>query len=204
MGDNETMMTIGEMAEKLAGVDGTYSAPYLARQIRNMVTRGVLEPRRYRGEGRTAAAQFSRVDLCLARLLGVLGRMGVPIDTLITARRCMNNIDTMALSERGVHEYVPGVPAVIERLKLGELWFFVARVVHAENEEEREIGSVVAGRFTPVPEFDNPLVRDKTPFAGVSVVLDCMTLLGPLVMTPEEYGAAREASDTPQTSAETA
>jgi len=192
MDAKEKMMTIGEVAERLADVDATYSASYLARQIRNMVTRGVLEPQRYRGEGRTAAAEFSHVDLCLARLLGVLGRMGVPIDTLVTARQRMNSIDTLALSERGVRDYAPGMPTIIDRLKAGERWFFVARIVHAENDDGAEIGSVVAGCFTPNPEFNNPLVNARTPFAGVSVVLDCMTLLGPLVMTPEEYREACE------------
>lgn len=183
----ETLMTIGEMAERLAAVDGSYSAPYLARQIRNLVQRGILEPYSYHGEGRTAAAMFNTTGLCHARLLGVLARMGVPSETLLSARRCMENIDTAALSERGIHSYVPGVPEVVKRLKAGERWFFVGHIVHREGGLRVEVGGVGLGSFTPTPDFSNSLIQSQ---AAIGIVLDCMMLLGPLVMTPEEFERA--------------
>ncbi len=182
----EQLMTIGEMAARLAEVDGTYTAAYLARQMRALVQHGVLVPRHYHGEGRTAAAMFGLEDLCHARLLGVLARMGVAMDTLASVRACMNNMDRAALLRAGV-EVDRRMESVIARLKAGERWFFVAHIVHSDG-LDADVGSVRAGLFTPTPDFTNRLTQN---LSGVAVVLDCMTLIGPLVMDHEEFDRAR-------------
>lgn len=179
------LMTIGDVADRLAAADGVNSASYFARQIRSFVQRGILQPLTYQGEGRTAAAVFGEEGLCEARIMTVLARMGFSPEQMLGAHQCMQNMsDPDWRAENGSKPHRPGLPLAMEGAKQNERWFLVLHLLQERFEVNEEIGNIM-GSFSRKPSFDNPMIQG---LALASVVLDCETLFRPL-LTPSENPA---------------
>lgn len=182
----QKLMTIGDVADRLAAADGVNSASYFARQLRSFVQRGVLEPTTYQGEGRTAAAVFGEEGLCEARIMTVLARMGFSPEQMIDAHGCMRNMsDDEWQKQNGSKPYRPGLSLAIEEAKRGERWFLVLHVMQERFDADGERSSIM-GSFTRKPSFDNPLIQG---LGLASVVLDCAALFQGL-FAPTEAPAA--------------
>jgi hypothetical protein len=178
----QTLMTIGDMANRLAVADGVNSAGYFARQVRSFVQRGILEPDTYQGEGRTAAAVFGHEGLCEARIMTVLARMGFSPEQMLGAHRCMRNMsDSEWQTENAGQPHRPGLPIAIEGAKRGERWFLVLHLRQERFETSDSTGDIM-GSFTRKPVFDNPVIQG---LSLASVVLDCETLFQALLASAE-------------------
>jgi hypothetical protein len=175
------LRTIGEGAELLAKIEPDLPPAYFARALRNFAQRKLLEPKGYRGKGRTAAALLDEEQLCRARLLSVLSRTGLQPEQLRRATYCLDQSwhggNDLLLGSR---EFYHGFREYIRQIKTGEHWFFVLKLGSELDRTDERLGDLFGG-FTKEPKFNPSEFR-----VLATIVLDANDLLGPLLRLLQE------------------
>jgi hypothetical protein len=182
-------LTIGEGAELLEKVEIDLPANYFARQLRGFVQRGLLGNLDYRGHGRTAAALLGEHEICLARLLSVMSRIGLQPEQLHAAARCRNNVPPPVLGLPRPEGYPGNFGEVINAIRAGAQWFFVLKIGPWSSSEDPAVGDVRGG-FYQKPDFEQP---DFSYHAVLA--LPCSDLLGPLLQHLGESPSSPETDD---------
>jgi hypothetical protein len=151
--------------------------------LRNFAQRTLLEPKGYRGKGRTAAALLDEEQLCRARLLSVLSRTGLQPEQL---RRAIYYLDQRWYGGNdlvlGARQFTQGFREYIRQIKVGEHWFFVLKLGSQLDKADERLGELFGG-FTKEPKFD---LNEFKVLA--TIVLDANDLLGPLLRLLQETG----------------
>jgi hypothetical protein len=176
------LRTIGEGAELLAKIEPDLSPAYFARALRNFAQRKLLEPKGYRGKGRTAAALLDEEQLCRARFLSVLSRTGLQPEQLRKTIHYLHQSwyggnDNLLLGDR---QYTQGFLAYIRQIKAGEHWFFVLKLGSELDRMDERLGDLFGG-FTKEPKFGPSEFK-----VLATIVLDANDLLGPLLRLLQE------------------
>src|SRR3954452_18935121 len=76
------LRTSGELAEIAARLEPSFPPVYFRRQLRHLVTLGLIRPPVPKGPGRTAPFQLGEVQACEAAILSTLIGMGLRAETL--------------------------------------------------------------------------------------------------------------------------
>ncbi len=172
------LMTAAAMAERLAKPGGDYSVDYYRRDIRHKTQLGLLEPVRYHGRGRTAAALYDEAQLLAERLFTAMTIAGLSPMQMAAAKGLFRNIRP---APRG--RYLPGLSFIAQRLRVGERWHFVMHITLDE-----ELGYL--GGFQREPDFSNPLVQG---LQLVAMVFDCRELFKDLLGLEDDLSDIRPA-----------
>jgi hypothetical protein len=169
-------LTAGEVGDLFAGLEPTIPAGFFSRQFRTMVQRGLVQPVRYRGVGRTAAALFDEHRICRARIISVLQRFGLQPEQIRSLTKYLNYAwhsgDDLLLASQ---EFAEGFAAYINLIRKGERLFFVVKMTSDRHDEDTQLGDLFGG-FTRNPKFGPGEFR----VLG-TIVLDALDLLGPLL-----------------------
>ncbi len=173
--------TMGEAAELLAKLEPDLSSAYFARALRNYAQRGLLEPKGYRGKGRTAAALLDEEQLCRARFLSVLSRTGLQPEqlrkTIYYLNKTWHSGNDLLLSSR---DFSQGFREYIRQVRAGEHWFFVLKLGSELDRMDERLGDLFGG-FTKEPKFGQNEFK-----VLATIVLDANDLLGPLLRLLQE------------------
>lgn len=168
-------LTIGEAAALLERVELDLPAEYFSRQLRVYAARGLLGHLEYRGHGRTAAALLGEREVCVARLLSVMSRLGLRQEQIHGATRCLDNVVSDHPAGGKPESHRRGLLGVLDGIAAGEPWFFVLKVGPWTRGADPAVGDVRGG-FYQVPDFGRPDIS----YLG-AVVLPCGDLFAPLL-----------------------
>ncbi len=177
-------LTFGETAELFAALEPELPPPYFARQLRNLAQRGLLTPVGHRGSGRTAAALLDEEQVCRARLLSVLSRIGLQPEQL---RSTIGYLDQTWHGGNGLvlssKESDRGFSAYIDLIRKGDRLFFALKLGTSLDEKDERLGDLFGG-FTRNPRFG----PGEFKVLG-TIVLDALDLLGPLLRQLDDISA---------------
>jgi hypothetical protein len=172
-------ISIGVVADRFSALEPLLPAGYFARQLRGLAQKGLLAPVGRKGSGRTAAALLDEEQVCRARLLSALARLGLQPGQLQDVVRVL---DYIWLGGRGdakailaMREFEHGFRDIIERIRAGEQWFFNVHLSGEAGSPSDAVGKVTGG-FTREPFF-----KPRGWMSLATVVLDVSDLLLPLL-----------------------
>jgi hypothetical protein len=151
----ETLMqrlTVGKAADLLQRLEPDTPADYFARQLRGFVQRGLLEPAEHRGSGRTAAALLGPRELCIARVLSVLSRLGMPLEMLRSAAAGFEYVEGRRQLFKGDVQPDDGFDVAATGILGGEDWSFILKIGMERTAQDGEVGGV-QGSFYQKPDL---------------------------------------------------
>jgi len=186
MNDDRIGLQVGEIADRIAKADLSAPANYRARQIRSYAQAGILKPVRYRGSGRTAAAEFDINSLSAAALFCALADDGHDIKVLREAAIWMAAPARKKWPPNKVHPS-EGLPAMVAGLHAGEDWEFI---LHRELsvDGKREFHGWFEHISPDTPPVSTRLVKRANAARGArrisTITLHCRGILAPLLGLP--------------------
>src|SRR3954447_13223258 len=116
------LRTSGELAEIAARLEPSLPAVYFRRQLRHLVTLGLIRPPVPKGPGRTAPFQLGEVQACEAVILSTLLRTGLPAETL---RWIARYLDYLSVPLPDEDKSFGSLREVIRDTRAGKRWFLV-------------------------------------------------------------------------------
>jgi hypothetical protein len=166
------LRTSGELAEIVARLEPGLPPTYFRRQIRHLVTLGLVRPPRPKGPGRTAPFKLGEAQACETAILSTLIRMGLRAETL---RWVARYLDYLGVRRPGEDKFFGSLREVIRDTKAGKRWFLVVQIKDWSESESWEHPSVL-GEFREHADVSS----DAGEYRSV-IVLDCLRLLKPLL-----------------------
>src|SRR4051794_22981801 len=135
------LRTSGELAEIAARIEPSFPAAYFHRQLRHLVTLGLVRPSIPKGPGRTAPFKLGQVQACEAAILSTLIRMGLRAETL---RWVSRYLDYLGVHRRGEDKFFGSLREVIRDTRAGKRWFLVVQLKDWNESESWERPSVLS------------------------------------------------------------